>query len=90
MVVSEFWAGTCQIVRRPRMSGRKVSGTSRRFPRHLLNCVFFVGNEREDCKNLNSQTWPGTHRRPSSRHPWPPENGPPQFRRKSSQRTLPY
>ena len=45
----------------------------RRFPRHFLNCDFPLVNEGKDGKNLNSQTWPGTPRRPSSRHPRPPE-----------------
>ena len=53
--------------RRPRMSGRRPSGTSRRFPRHFLNCDFPYG------KNLSSQTWPGSPRRPSPRHPRPPK-----------------
>ena len=30
-----------------------------------------LGNEGKDVENLNSQTWPGTPRRPSSRHPRP-------------------
>ena len=28
------------LLRRPRMSGRRMSGTSRRFPSHFLNCDF--------------------------------------------------
>ena len=32
---------------------------------------FSLGNAGKDGKNLNSQTWPGTPRRPSSRHPRP-------------------
>ena len=34
------------------------------------------GNEGKDGGNLNSQTWLGTPRRPSSRHPRPPEWNP--------------
>ena len=30
-----------------------------------------LGNEGEDGKSLNSQTWPGSPRRPSPRHPRP-------------------
>ena len=33
-----------------------------------------LGNEGKDGKNLNSQTWPGSPRRPSPRHPRPPDN----------------
>ena len=32
---------------------------------------FSLGNEGKDGKNLNSQTWSGSPRRPSSRHPRP-------------------
>ena len=32
-----------------------------------------LGNEGKDGKNLNSQTWPGSPRRPSPRHPQPPD-----------------
>ena len=34
-------------IRRPRMSGRRISGTSRRFPRHFLELRFSLGNERK-------------------------------------------
>ena len=34
-----FWPGSVPI-RRPRMPGRRMSGTSRRFPRHFLDCAF--------------------------------------------------
>ena len=34
-----FWASRKKF-RRPRMSGRRMSGTSRHFPRHFLNCEF--------------------------------------------------
>ena len=37
---------------------------------------FSLGNEGKDGKNLNSQTWPGSPRRPSPRHPRPPDRGP--------------
>ena len=39
----------------------------------ILELRFSLGNEGNDDKNLNSQTWPGTPRRPSPRHPRPPE-----------------
>ena len=61
-----------EALRRPRMSGRRMSGTSRRFPRHFLNCDF-PEEIKERQKNLNSQTWPGTARRPSPRHLQPSE-----------------
>ena len=35
---------------------------------------FSLEIEGKDGKNLNSQTWPGTPRRPSPRHPRPPES----------------
>ena len=34
---------------------------------------FSLVNEGSNGKNVNSQTWPGTPRRPSPRHPRPPE-----------------
>ena len=37
------------------MSGRRVSGTSRRFPRHFLSCDFPEEMKEKDGKNLNSQ-----------------------------------
>ena len=52
-------------IRRPRMSGRRMPGTSRLFPRHFLNSEFSLGNGGKDGTNLNSHTWPGTPRRPS-------------------------
>ena len=39
----------------------------------FLELRFSLGNEGKGGKNLNSQTWPGTPRRPSPRHPRPPE-----------------
>ena len=45
------------------------------FSQTLLELRFSLGNEGKDGKNLNSQTWPGTPRRPSPRHPRPPELG---------------
>ena len=41
------------------------------FSQTSLELRFSLGNEGKDGKNLNSQTWPGTPRRPSSRHPRP-------------------
>ena len=32
--------GCQRLFRRPQMSGRRMSGTSRRFPKHFLNCDF--------------------------------------------------
>ena len=43
------------------------------FSQTFLELQFSLGNEGNDGKNLNSQTWPGTPRRPSSRHPRPPD-----------------
>ena len=43
------------------------------FSQTSLELRFSLGNEGKDGKNLNSQTWPGTPRRPSPRHPRPPE-----------------
>ena len=34
---------------------------------------FSLGNEGKDGKNLSSQTWPGSPRRPSPRDPRPPD-----------------
>ena len=45
------------------------------FSQTFLELRVSLGNEGKDGKNLNSQTWPGTPRRPSSRHPQPPEKG---------------
>ena len=58
---------------RPRMSGRRRSGTSRPFPRHVFELRFSLANEGKDGKNLSSQTWPRSPRRPSPRHPRPPD-----------------
>ena len=44
------------------------------FSQTFLELRFSLGNEGKDGKNLNSQTWPGTPRRPPPRHPRPPEN----------------
>ena len=44
------------------------------FSQTLSELQIFLGNEGQDGKNLTSQTWPGTPRRPSPRHPRPPEN----------------
>ena len=41
------------------------------FSQTFLRLRFFLGNKGKDSKNLNSQTWPGTPRRPSPRHPRP-------------------
>ena len=41
------------------------------FSQTFFELRFSLGNEGKDGKNLNSQTWPGTPRRPSSRHPQP-------------------
>ena len=41
------------------------------FSQTFLELRFSLENEGKDGKNLNSQTWPGTPRRPSSRHPRP-------------------
>ena len=43
------------------------------FSQTFLELRFSLGNEGEDGERLNSQTWPGTPRRPSSRHPRPPD-----------------
>ena len=43
------------------------------FSQTFLELRFSLENEGKDRKNLNSQTWPGTPRRPSHRHPRPPE-----------------
>ena len=43
------------------------------FSRTFLELRFSLGDEGKDGKNLNSQTWPGTPRPPSSRHPRPLE-----------------
>ena len=41
------------------------------FSQTIFELRFSLGNEGKDGKNLNSQTWPGTPRRPSPRHPRP-------------------
>ena len=41
----------------------------------IFRTAISLGNEGKDSKNLNSQTWPGTPRRPSPRHPRPSEGG---------------
>ena len=41
------------------------------FSQTFFELRFSLGNEGKDGKNLNSQTWPETPRRPSSRHPRP-------------------
>ena len=43
------------------------------FSQTLIELRFAMGNEGKHGKKLNSQTWPGTPRRPSPRHPRPPE-----------------
>ena len=55
------------------MSGRRMSGTSRAFSQTFRELRFALGNQGKDGKNLDSQSWPGTPRRPSPRHPRPPE-----------------
>ena len=42
------------------------------FSQTFFELRFSIGNEGKDCKNSSSQTWPGTPRRPSPRHPRPP------------------
>ena len=44
------------------------------FSHTSLELRFSLGNEGKDGMNLNSQTWPGTPRRPSPRHLRPPES----------------
>ena len=44
------------------------------FSQTFLELRFSLGNEGNDGKNLNSQTWPGTPRRPSPRHLRPPNS----------------
>ena len=41
------------------------------FSQTFFELRFSLGTERKDVKNLNSQTWPGTPRRPPPRHPRP-------------------
>ena len=41
------------------------------FSQTFFELQFSLGDEGKDGKNLNSQTWPGTPRRPSPRHPRP-------------------
>ena len=41
------------------------------FSQTFLELRSSLGNEGKDGKNLNSQTWPGTPKHPSSRHPRP-------------------
>ena len=43
------------------------------FSQTFFELRFSLGSEGEDCRNLSSQTWPGSPRRSSSRHPRPPE-----------------
>ena len=43
------------------------------FSQTFLELRFSLGNDGKGGRNLNSQTWPGTPRRPSPRHPQPPE-----------------
>ena len=45
------------------------------FSQTFFELRFSLGNEGKDGKNLNSQTWLGTPRRPSPRHPRPPYTG---------------
>ena len=75
MVLGNSKPLTDYLVRRPRVSGRKMSGTSSYFPRHLLSCDLPYEMKEKDGKNLSSQTWPGSPRRPSPRHPGPPDFG---------------
>ena len=44
------------------------------FSQTFLELRFSLGNEGKDSTYLNSQTWPGTPRRPSPRHPRPSES----------------
>ena len=39
----------------------------------IFRTAISLGNEGKDGKNLSSQTWPGSPRRPSPRHPRPPD-----------------
>ena len=59
----------------PRCLEEGCLGLPGRFP-DITELRFSLGNEGKDGKNLNSQTWPGTPRRPAPRHPRPPEGGP--------------
>ena len=43
------------------------------FSQTFLELRFSLGNEGKAGKNLNSQTWPGTPRRPSPKHLQPPD-----------------
>ena len=43
------------------------------FSQTFFELRYSPGNEGKDGKNLSSQTWPGTPRRPSPRHLRPPE-----------------
>ena len=45
------------------------------FSQTFFELRFSLGNEGRDGKNLNSQTWPGTTRRPSPRHLQPSYSG---------------
>ena len=47
---------------------KKDVGDFQAFSKTLLELRFSLGNEGKDGKNLNSQTWLGTPRRPSPRH----------------------
>ena len=44
------------------------------FSQIFLELRFSLEYEGKDGENLNSQTWPGTPRRPSSRHPQLPDS----------------
>ena len=43
------------------------------FSQTFFELQFSLGNEGKKGKNLSSQTWPGSPRRPSPRHPRPPD-----------------
>ena len=58
--------------------GLKTNLFCNHFGYNGIELRFSLGNEGKDGKNLNSQTWPGTPRRPAPRHPRPPNHGPRQ------------
>ena len=51
LLLGYFFFQGC-LVRRPRMSGRRMSGTTRRFPRHFWNCDF-----PKETKEKTARTW---------------------------------
>ena len=55
------------------MSGKKDVWDFQAASQTFIELRFSLGNEGKDSKNLNSQIWPGTPRRPAPRHPRPPD-----------------